>query len=81
MKKVTINIILFMAIIFLLKGGIMAEETKLNKATFAGGCFWCMETAFEKIDGMEKVVSGYTGGEGENPTYEDYGKKGHIEVK
>ncbi len=51
-----------------------------EKATFAGGCFWCMEAPFEKLEGVESVVSGYTGGTGSDPTYEDYGKKGHIEA-
>ena len=55
-----------------------AEEV----ATFAGGCFWCMESPFEKIEGVRAVVSGYTGGAKENPTYEEVsaGKTGHIEA-
>ena len=52
----------------------------MEKAIFAGGCFWCMEPPFEKLDGVFEVVSGYTGGEGANPTYGDYSKKGHIEA-
>jgi peptide methionine sulfoxide reductase msrA/msrB len=44
---------------------------RLEKATFAGGCFWCMTPPFEKLDGVVKVVSGYTGGHTVNPTYED----------
>ena len=55
-------------------------QEKLEKATFAGGCFWCMEPPFEKLDGVVDVISGYTAGKGENPTYEDYGRKGHIEA-
>ncbi|TSA44960.1 MAG: peptide-methionine (R)-S-oxide reductase [Deltaproteobacteria bacterium] len=57
-------------------------ETKVNTATatFAGGCFWCVESDFEKVPGVLKVVSGYTGGTGANPTYESYGAKGHIEA-
>lgn len=72
----------------------MAEETKdvtmekkkdvegLEVATFAGGCFWCMEAAFEILDGVEEVVSGYSGGEDENPTYEGVssGGTGHLEA-
>jgi peptide methionine sulfoxide reductase msrA/msrB len=58
----------------------MTEKDKSNKATFAGGCFWCMESDFEKLPGVIDAVSGYTGGSGENPTYEDYGEKGHIEA-
>jgi peptide methionine sulfoxide reductase msrA/msrB len=51
-------------------------------ATFAGGCFWCMEPPFEKLDGVREVVSGYTGGPEENPTYEEVssGKTGHLEA-
>ena len=52
----------------------------LEKATFAGGCFWCMTPPFEKLNGVHEVVSGYTGGSGPNPTYEDYAAKGHIEA-
>jgi len=52
----------------------------LEKATFAGGCFWCMTPPFEKLTGVTEVVSGYTGGTGANPTYEDYTAKGHIEA-
>ncbi len=58
------------------KGGSM----NVKKATFAGGCFWCVETPFEKLKGVQDVVSGYMGGTGENPTYKDYAQKGHIEV-
>ncbi|HSQ89936.1 peptide-methionine (S)-S-oxide reductase MsrA [Romboutsia sp.] len=51
-------------------------------ATFAGGCFWCMVKPFDKYKGVEKVVSGYTGGHTKNPTYEDVytDKTGHIEA-
>lgn len=51
-----------------------------KQAILAGGCFWCMESDFQKIIGVKEVVSGYIGGTGENPTYEDYGKKGYIEA-
>jgi peptide methionine sulfoxide reductase msrA/msrB len=58
------------------------EETKMSNATatFAGGCFWCVESDFEKVPGVLTVISGYTGGIGENPTYETYHDKGHIEA-
>jgi len=46
-------------------------ESNLVKATFAGGCFWCMEPPFEKLEGVHSVVSGYTGGDRENPTYKE----------
>jgi len=55
---------------------------KLEKATFAGGCFWCMEPPFEKLDGVKEVISGYTGGQKPNPTYEEVsaGGTGHAEA-
>jgi len=58
-----------------------ADATSLQKATFAGGCFWCMEPPFEKLDGVKEVVAGYTGGTTVNPTYEQVsgGKTGHLE--
>ncbi|MGH8578267.1 MAG: peptide-methionine (S)-S-oxide reductase MsrA [Gammaproteobacteria bacterium] len=51
-------------------------------ATFAGGCFWCMEEAFEKVPGVVSVTSGYTGGESISPTYQDVsdGGTGHAEA-
>ena len=58
----------------------VGAQTSQEKATFAGGCFWCMQPPFEKLDGVVQVVSGYAGGAGENPTYEDYAQKGHIEA-
>jgi peptide methionine sulfoxide reductase msrA/msrB len=60
------------------------EDTKrqYEKATFAGGCFWCTESDFEKVDGVVEVISGYTGGHKENPTYEEVcsGRTGHYEA-
>jgi peptide methionine sulfoxide reductase msrA/msrB len=60
----------------------LKSEENLEKATFAGGCFWCMEHPFETLDGVKEVVSGYIGGELENPTYEDVsrGDSGHLEA-
>ena len=54
----------------------------LNKAYFAGGCFWCMEESFEKLSGVKEVISGYSGGSTTNPTYNDvtFGDTGHFEV-
>ena len=51
-------------------------------AIFAGGCFWCVEADFEKLDGVFEAVSGYTGGDVENPTYKQvtYEKTGHVEA-
>jgi peptide methionine sulfoxide reductase msrA/msrB len=58
-----------------------AEASSLQKATFAGGCFWCMQPPFEKLDGVKEVVVGYTGGTTVNPTYEQVsgGRTGHLE--
>ena len=50
-----------------------------DEAIFAGGCFWCMESDFEKIEGVSDVISGFTGGTAENPTYNG-NHKGHYEV-
>ena len=56
------------------------SRAELSTAIFAGGCFWCMEKPFEELDGVAEVVSGYTGGTSEDPTYEDYGGGGHVEA-
>jgi peptide methionine sulfoxide reductase msrA/msrB len=55
-------------------------STGHERALFAGGCFWCMEKPFEQLKGVMSVVSGYAGGTTTNPTYENYGQGGHIEV-
>ena len=54
----------------------------LGKVYFAGGCFWCMEESFEKKEGVIEVISGYSGGNTKNPTYEEvtYGNTGHFET-
>lgn len=59
---------------------ICYAQTKYEKVIFAGGCFWCMTPPFEKLNGVIKVESGYTGGPGESPSYHDYAQKGHIEA-
>ncbi|MBU6434521.1 MAG: peptide-methionine (S)-S-oxide reductase MsrA [Nitrospirae bacterium] len=58
-----------------------AADAVLDKAYFAGGCFWCMEEAFEKVEGVLSVTSGYMGGTVANPSYEDVsaGRTGHAE--
>ena len=58
------------------------DDRHLERATFAGGCFWCLESDFEKLDGVVEAVSGYSGGETENPTYEEVcaGRTGHLEA-
>jgi len=75
-------------LLILMRGITMSERNEVNenarfeKATFAGGCFWCMEDAFESLEGVVDVVSGYVGGHKENPTYEDVssGTTGHYEA-
>src|SRR5258707_14202266 len=52
-------------------GAADAGTSQLAKATFAGGCFWCMESPFESLDGVVSVTVGYTGGTKVNPTYEE----------
>lgn len=60
----------------------MASPKNLEKATFAGGCFWCMESEFAEQPGIISAVSGYTGGHVKNPTYDQVsmGKTGHAEA-
>jgi peptide-methionine (S)-S-oxide reductase len=59
-----------------------SAESKLATAVFAGGCFWCMEPPFDKLDGVVRTTSGYTGGHVRNPTYEavSAGTTGHTEA-
>ena len=59
-----------------------AQSENLNKTYFAGGCFWCMEESFEKLNGVKEVISGYSGGTTSNPTYKEvtFGNTGHFEV-
>jgi peptide methionine sulfoxide reductase msrA/msrB len=58
------------------------QEIKMDKAIFAGGCFWGMEYQFQKLDGVQSVVSGYIGGHKDNPTYKEvcYTNTGHAEA-
>ena len=60
----------------------VGQAQDIKTAYFAGGCFWCMEESFEKVEGVIKVISGYSGGKTENPTYKEvtYGNTGHFEV-
>lgn len=58
------------------------DQSDLQNATLAGGCFWCLEAVYEQLEGVEEVVSGYAGGHIPNPTYEQVctGRTGHAEV-
>lgn len=59
----------------------MSENKNLQTATLANGCFWCTEAVFQQLQGVEKVTNGYSGGNVENPTYEEVckGNTGHAE--
>jgi peptide-methionine (S)-S-oxide reductase len=60
----------------------MVSKNNLELATFGSGCFWCVEAIFQRVEGVEKVVSGYSGGHVKNPTYNEVcqGTTGHAEV-
>lgn len=95
-KVIIIVVVLLVALISVyLLGGIKTKSNTLaviksvdydisnyKLATFAGGCFWCMESPFEKLEGVVDVVSGYTGGNTVNPTYQEVtaGGTGHLEA-
>ena len=72
----------FFIIFFFLVNINFSYSAQTDKAYFAGGCFWCVEESFEKLKGVEEVISGYSGGITENPTYKEvtYGNTGHFEV-
>ena len=72
----------FFIIFFFLININFSYSAQKDRAYFAGGCFWCVEESFEKLKGVEEVISGYSGGITENPTYKEvtYGNTGHFEV-
>lgn len=88
--KRTLTILLVAAVIALVRAGENSKTMKTEStlvshtelATFGGGCFWCMEAAFQLVDGVKSVTSGYAGGHVENPTYKQVcgGDTGHAEV-
>ncbi len=65
--------------LFMILPAMAYTASKAEVATFAGGCFWCMQHPFE-IGGVISVYAGYAGGKGENPTYGDYEEKGYVEA-
>jgi peptide-methionine (S)-S-oxide reductase len=75
---------LFLLFFGMLDNQCLAQSPKdsLRVAYFASGCFWCVETIFESVDGVEEAVSGYSGGQEENPSYESTssGVSGHAET-
>jgi len=80
MKNIKLIIIYFLVLITFEIGA--QNKNKMEIATFGSGCFWCTEAIFEQLKGVESAVSGYSGGEVENPTYEQVctGRTGHAEV-
>ncbi|HUG21485.1 peptide-methionine (S)-S-oxide reductase MsrA [Piscinibacter sp.] len=72
----------FAALCIVWAGGAFAQAAATAKATFAGGCFWCVESDFDKLDGVISTTSGYTGGRLANPTYEQVSAEltGHAEA-
>ncbi|MBT3479628.1 MAG: peptide-methionine (S)-S-oxide reductase MsrA [Candidatus Marinimicrobia bacterium] len=87
MKKIFINLPLFIllsvtAIGCQQKGLKNMSKDNLEVATLGGGCFWCVEAVYERVEGIKNVVSGYAGGHLKNPTYKEVsrGKTGHTEV-
>ncbi len=80
MKTLT-TLLLLAAVLAGFSTGAAAAGPKLETATFAGGCFWCMVHPFDELPGVVSVVSGYTGGHVKNPTYEQVsaGWTGHAE--
>ncbi|MBI5676076.1 MAG: peptide-methionine (S)-S-oxide reductase MsrA [Nitrospirae bacterium] len=79
--KTFIIAIMGLSVMFISITTVMAAAN-LEKATFAGGCFWCMEHPFDQIPGVVSVTSGYTGGHKNNPTYKEVsaGRTGHAEA-
>ena len=73
------KIVSVLLIFFFYSSSVFSQN---KTAVFAGGCFWCMEEAFEAVDGVDKVVSGYTGGTTKNPNYEQVTNQntGHYEA-
>ena len=69
---------LILALALMLIGQTAFADTRT--AIFAGGCFWCVESDFESVEGVDEVISGYTGGTTENPTYREIKGSGHFEA-
>jgi peptide-methionine (S)-S-oxide reductase len=73
---------LWVALVALISAGHAVAQQNLAKATFAGGCFWCLEEAFDKVPGVVSTTSGYTDGQKKSPSYEEVssGRTGHTEA-
>ena len=72
--------VLSLALIAAFSAMTQTGPAQAETAIFAGGCFWCVESDLEKLAGVREVVSGYAGGETQNPTYKNYERGGHREV-
>ena len=74
--------LLFIIIVTFNFYSILFAENKIEKAYFAGGCFWCVEEYFDKVEGVIKSTSGYSGGSLKNPSYQEvtYEDTGHVET-
>ncbi|MFU8833498.1 MAG: peptide-methionine (S)-S-oxide reductase MsrA [Wenzhouxiangella sp.] len=72
----------FFAMTMLVSPVVAEDEPGLARATFAGGCFWCMEPPYDRIEGVIETISGFSGGQVPNPSYEQVmgGRTGHLEV-
>ena len=81
-KIITIFLLLFTAVICQQKRTTIMSKEESQVAILGGGCFWCVEAVFERVDGVIDVISGYAGGHTKNPTYKDVtsGNTGHAEV-
>ena len=80
--KIKALFIIYCFIYLIFQNNALAKDNNYRKAYFAGGCFWCMEESFDKVNGVIKSVSGYSGGKLKNPTYRDviYEDTGHVET-
>jgi methionine-S-sulfoxide reductase len=78
-RFINFKIILIFKLLICFNAG---QAQNIKTVYFAGGCFWCMEESFEKIEGVLEVISGYSGGATKNPTYKEitYGNTGHFET-
>jgi len=79
--NITRTLHLILIVLLVAATGSAGHAAEQAKAVFAGGCFWCMEEVFEKVEGVVSVTSGYVGGQKTNPTYEEVsaGGTGHAE--
>jgi methionine-S-sulfoxide reductase len=89
MTKLTLSLLLFSLSLFscsqetnVKKVKAQNQQTANDTIVLGGGCYWCVEAVYERLDGVVEVVSGYSGGKNENPSYEEVcgGKTGHAEV-